>query len=185
MAIFKKKIWRGVKPSRFEFHWDFILTLHKIWVQNAIYCVSKGCLTIFPQHLLPASSYAFFPAVTICSALAKYIWNLLQHWINVDHCFNTSGNASVQGSVFRWDDSSCAVHRPACPVHPDRRSDYGNCFSDNFSMPFSMQIHSYPETRPISLSFLNSEPLNTRPTRDVEAMINVDSKLKQISNIFG
>ena len=30
-------------------------------------------------------------------ALAKHIWNSLQLWINVDHCFDASGNASVQG----------------------------------------------------------------------------------------
>jgi hypothetical protein len=34
-------------------------------------------------------------------------------------------------------------------------------------------------------SFLNTEPLNTRITRGVETMINVDSKLKRILNIFG
>jgi hypothetical protein len=34
-------------------------------------------------------------------------------------------------------------------------------------------------------AFLNAEPLNTPITRGVEKMINVDSKLKGISNIFG
>jgi hypothetical protein len=32
---------------------------------------------------------------------------------------------------------------------------------------------------------LNAEPLNTRITVSIETMINVDSKLKRISNMFG
>ncbi len=34
-------------------------------------------------------------------------------------------------------------------------------------------------------SILNTEPLNTRISRGVETMINVDSKLKRISNMYG
>ncbi len=62
-----------------------------------------------------------------------------------------------RGSGFRLDDSPCAVHRPACAVHADRRSDSGKCFSGDFSMPFSMRIHSLPEIPPIVLPFLNTE----------------------------
>ena len=63
---------------------------------------------------------------------------------------------------------------------------------------FECSVFRRKQRQDTSFSFLNSErclrpigptarrePLNTRITWDVETMINVESKLKQTSNIFG
>ena len=49
----------------------------------------------------------------------------------------------------------------------------------------SLKFHRRKQRQDIRFSFLNAEPLNTRITSGVETMINIDSKLKGISNMFG